>query len=212
MNIEFDISVEFLDEAEKQIFEILLKQRLSFNERWSNKPTFIKIKPILRMFGLVLSIFGAMITAVSISGGANWCPFSIRPEIYITFFAISGLFFYFLPRCEVGMKNWVRNLSTKSCNKLSKKSIANARKRAPYKAEYDIKGGSVSYYREKDGELKLVWTRKLEGVAIQGDFATVIFKKWTSFIPAIVILHKDFEVVRKSLGEQKIDCRLFGDI
>ena len=76
----------------------------------------------------------------------------------------------------------------------------------------DIRRGSISYYREKDGELKLAWTRDLKGVAIQGNFATIIFKKWTSFMPSIVILHEDLEVIGKALSEQKVDCRLIDEI
>jgi len=85
-------------------------------------------------------------------------------------------------------------------------------KQAPFKAEYSIKGGYISYYRKKDDEPKLAWIRKLKGVAVQSDFATIIFKKSTSFIPLIVILHKDFEIVGKVLIEQKIDCRLIGEL
>ncbi len=212
MNIAFNVNLEFLDEAEKQIFDILLKQRLSHNERWSNKPTFIKVKPILRIGGLVLSIFGAALCIASVLGKANWSLFSLRPEIYIIFFTISGVLFYFLPHCEIKIEGWVRNLSIKSCKKLSAKSVVNAKKQAPYKAEYNIKGGSISYYREKDGEVNLVWTRKLKGVSIQGDFATIVFKKWTSFIPKIVILHDNSEVIGRLLNEQKIECKFFDEI
>lgn len=212
MNIRFDVNVEFLDEAEKQIFQILLKQRLSYNERWFNKAIFIKIKPILRMVGLILSVFGVMLCGISILGGARWRLFSMSPDILIIFFIVSWLFFYLLSRFEILMKGWIQNISTNGCKKLSAKSISNARKQAPYKADYDIKGGSISYYREKDDELKLAWTRKLKGVAIQSDFATIIFKKWTSFVPAIVILHKDYEIIGRALIEQKIDCRLFCDL
>jgi hypothetical protein len=212
LNIKFDVSVEFLDEAEKQLFEILLKQRLSYNDRGSNKPLFIKIKPFLRLVGIVLSILGAALCGATIMSEHNWTLISIRPETYFILFILSSILFYSLPRLDLRMKNWVKKISVRSCAKLSKKALKNARSCVPYKAEYDIKGGSISYYREKDGALKLAWSRKLKGVAIQSDFATIIFKKWTSFIPVIVILHADYEKVETSLSEQNVRCKLISDL
>ena len=209
LNIRFEIDQDFLDVAEKQIFEILCTQRLSFNDRWFNNPTIVKLKPIIRMVGLVLCLFAALLSLIPLIFGIRWQSVVMGPELFLLFFGAVGLTFYFLPAIELRVRNLTRKITLKGSKKLAARSVKQARKLVPFTAEYDIKGGSVTYYREKDGELKLAWTRKIKGVAIQSERATIVFRKWTSFVPSIVLLHADVELTKVALREQNIDCRLY---
>lgn len=49
--------------------------------------------------------------------------------------------------------------------------------------------------------------RKLKGVAFQGKYATVIFRKWTSLSPKIVLLHEDFHSIETALNNVAIETR-----
>ena len=212
MNIKSEINASFLDEAEMQIFDILLKQRLCYNDRWVNNPVFVKITPLLRIFGLVASLIGVLLCIFSIVVGVHWQLFSFGPFVFILFFVLFGVIFYLLPKFDEKIKVAIRDIAVRSCKRLAKKCVVKGRKEAPYIAEYDIKGGCILYYREKGGKLKFAWMRKLKGVAIQSDSATLIFRKWTSIAPIIIILHNDRESVKNALSQQCIACKLFSEL
>ena len=207
MNIRFDVNHDFLNSAELQIFEVLLEQRFAFNDGWLDKPVLVKIKSVLRLIGLILSLLATATCLLALVLGQRWQSAMIGLELWVLIFFAFASFFYLLPRMERAIIRLMRKLSVKNCKKLSKKCLKDARKLAPYTAEYDIKGGSVSYYREIAGELKFVWIRKLKGVAIQTECATVVLRKWTSFVPKIILLHGDFSHTGQALLAQGIDCK-----
>ncbi len=212
MNIKSEINADFLDEAENQIFDILLTQRLAYNDRWANNPLFLKITPLLRKFGLAASLLGVLLCIFSIVVSVHWQLCSAGPFVFILFFILFGIIFYLLPKFDEKIKVAIRNIAFRSCGRLAKKCVVKGRKEAPYIAEYDIKGGCIMYYREKGGKLKFAWMRKLKGVAIQSDSATLIFRKWTSIGPTIIILHNDRESVKNALSQQSIACKLFSEL
>ena len=220
MNITFDVDIEFLDDVENQAFEILLNKRLSHISRWDlNRFTIIKQlksrQPFICKVGLLASLLMILISIGSMLVGRQLDVFSMNSYmLLLVFFACSILFYfapYLTPRYENIIKNWSRNLSIISCRKSASRIVLAARSHAPYRAEYLIKGGLISYCREKDNVLKTAWTKNLKGVAIQNQFVTIIFKKWASTLPHIVILHKDFDSVNRALVGQNIDCKLISD-
>ena len=77
---------------------------------------------------------------------------------------------------------------------------------APFEAEYEIDDELISYYRWKDNIRTLAWSRKLSGVAIHGSSVTLLFKKWTSVTPSMVILHQNFDAIKHVL-EHKIEFK-----
>jgi hypothetical protein len=110
-----------------------------------------------------------------------------------------GIFFYFLPRLE---SRWIarfRKGGSKGCSKLARKMLAKARKILPYEAEYIIRGDLITYYRGKDNNWRLLWSRRMKGFAIMGKHATLFFRKPTSIFPAMLILHSNNEAMESVL-------------
>lgn len=211
MKIKSNIDLRLVDRAEEEAFQILLKRRLSFNDRWHSRPSVLKAVSILRIIGLSLSILGALITIVSVTVKPDWCPTGLKAGVFILFFILAGVLFYFLPAFDRSIKGWVKKTATNSCRRLAKKCVKAARKAAPYEAEYDIKGDLISYYRGQNDDWQLAWSRKFKGVAIHGKSTTLFFRKWTSIQPIMVVLHKDFDTFEKVFTDLNIEFRPISD-
>lgn len=207
LKVKFSIDIDLVDRAESEAFEILLNQRLSFNNRWYSRPSVVKAMPVLRMLGLVLSMLGATLSVFIVTTKPAWCPAWLLSGGLTLFFILAGALFYFFPVVDRSIKNWVKNVSIKGCRKLSKKCVKAARKAAPCQVEYDIKGDLITYYRGKDDDWKLAWSRKLKGVAIHGESTTIFFKKWTSFQPIMVVIHTNFEAFEKVFKDLNIEFK-----
>lgn len=199
------IDAGFLDAAEEEIYQILLYQHLSYNDRWNSNFISVKVLPFIRVLGFVLSLVGVILSLYVMWRSPAWCPVWININYYLIAFIIFSVIFYFLPKINDAISNWSRNYAYKNCKKIAGKCVKDARNLAPYVAEYIIKGDSIIYCREKEGESKLAWTRKLKGVAIYAKHVTVIFRKWTSFSPKIIILHEDFDSLAAALIEIPIE-------
>lgn len=204
MKINSSIDSDLVDHAEEEAFQILLKQRLAFNDRWYSRPSVIKAVSLLRVFGLSVSVLGAVISIMAVTIKPAWCPAWLHAEVFILFFMLAGFLFYFLPSVDRSIKSWVNHTSIKSCKKLAGKCVKAARKAAPFQAEYDIKGDLITYYRGNNDVWKLAWCRRLKGVVIHGEATTIFFRKWTSIQPLMVILHEDFSSIEKVLTDLNI--------
>lgn len=207
MKIKFNIDLDLVDRAEEEAFQILLKQRLSFNDRWHSKPSAIRAISLLRIIGLLLSILGVLLSTVAVTIKPDWYLTDFEAGVFVLLFILAGLLFYFLPAFDHSIKNWVKKTATNSCRRLAKKCVKAARNAAPYEAEYDIKGNLISYYRGQDDNWQLAWSRKLKGVAIHGKSTTLFFRRWTSIQPTMVVLHKDFETFANVLADLNIEFR-----
>lgn len=209
--ITSQIDATLVQHAESQIYQILLKQRLAFNQRWQQQPTMNKIKKGLRYIGLILSIFGFIVMLIGLFSDANW---SFQPwQVYtlMVFFAVCIWFFFRLPKIEKTMQSWTQKVSEKSCRKLAKKSVKQAQKQLPFKAIYEIKGRLISYYRQrendqqKDQHWQFVWNRKFLPYAIQAPLVTVFFKQQKGFIARIIVLHENPEQMKENLERLGIE-------
>jgi|GEM_PF-2572304 len=207
MEIRSNIDSAFIDAAEDEIYQILLYQHLSYSDRWNSNYLSVKVIPIIRILGLILGIFGVLLSFYVIWRTPEWCPVWININFYAFAFFILSVIFYFLPKINNAIYNWSRNYAYKNCKKIAGKCVKEARHQAPYIAEYIVKGDSIVYCRKKDGESKIAWTRKLKGVAIFGQHATVVFRKWTSFSPKIIFLHEDFDSLAAALKNVPVETR-----
>lgn len=193
----------FLEKVEQECYQILLKQRLLYNERWYSSTIFQKTISILRLTGGLFSILGVLVSVFYLVY-PSVCPKWFLAELYVLFFIIAGLFFYFLPRIQARMLPRLKNSGGKICRFMARRSVATAKKLVPYEAEYTIEGDLTTYCRGKDGGRQQVWSRRLKGFAILGKHATLFFRKPTSLQPTILILHGDNEILESVLTELKI--------
>lgn len=207
MEIKVSIDSKFLDEAEKEIYEILLNQHLSYSDRWYSSPFVTRVMPLLRTLGICGSLFGIVLSVFVIWNKPVWCPLWVNIGYFALAFVLLLVVFYFLPSIQSSIQKWNRNYAFKNCKKIAGKCVKEARKQAPYLAVYEFKGNTIFYYRVKDNISKLAWTRKLKGVAFHGKRATVFFRKWTSFIPKIVILHEDANPVEAVLNSLPVETK-----
>ena len=202
---------EFLASAEVDINRILLSQRLAFNERWQSSSLATHYKPILRKLALFLSVLGFFLSALLLVLGIKWCDSAATPVVMLMAFLLLGIFSYYLDAFDPRIKQWTKKVSIKNCRKRAFKCVADAKLQAPFTAQYHIKGGAISYYREKNGDSKQVWNRVLSGIAIQSAHATAIFKSAKTIVPTIVILHVDRREIELALIEQGVECRLVAE-
>ena len=166
---------------------------------------------IIRIIGLSASIFGLGLSVYVILLTPSWCPLWIHIEYYALVFIATAFLFYYLLVIQNLIQNWSKQYASKSCKKLARKCVKEAKTEAPYIAEYKIEDDNLIYNRIKDDVSKPAWTRKLKGVAFHGKFATVFFRKWTSFLPIMIILHEDFHPIESVLANLHIETRPMRD-
>jgi len=205
--ITTSVNSDLLNKSEKEIFEILLNQHLSYSNRWYSNLFVTKVVPALRIVGLIGSLLGIGLCVYIIINKPEWCPAWANINLYTLTFFLLFILFYFFPRIHNFIVNWNRGYAYKNCKKIAAKCVRQARNQVPYIAEYKIDNDKITYYRVKDEVSKKEWTRKLKGVSFQGNNATVFFRKWTSFIPKIVILHEDIEPIKKALNNAQIEVK-----
>jgi len=190
VSIKSPVGANLLDRVERECYEILLQQRLLYNERWYSSPLFSKAVPLLRAIGIALSILGAALCVFYLVYPSS-CPKWFFAEMYLLFFVATGLVFYVLPRIEAKLIARMKGAGGPGCRRMAARLVAKARKRVPYEAQYDIKGDLMTYYCGKDNNWQQLWCRRLKGFAIVGGNATLFFRKPTSIQPTMLILYEN---------------------
>lgn len=213
--LQSDVDDDFIGRAEEDIYRILLQQRRQFNQRWQNHPTMNKVKVFLRYFGLLLCVVGVVLCAGSLFLGMSWDHRVWPLWALLVLFLLLAWFFINIPKFEQRAQQWTERVSQKSCRKLAKKCVKQADGMVPFKAQYEIKGDLISYYRKQPGDeassdhWQFVWNRTMAGYAVHSNHATVFFKTEKSIQPKIIVLHKDvreLQAVLSSLNIKSSHC------
>lgn len=202
VSIKTSVDLILLDKIEEEYFQILHQQRVIYNERWCKPAEYLNSLSSLRWIMITLSLLGALLCIYYLLYPGS-CPRWLYAELYLVFFVASSVLFYFTPRFHTKYITWLKKLGRNSCKRMARRYLSQARKLIPYDAEYIIKGDLISYYRGKDEKWKQLWSRRLKGYAVIGTYATILFKKPTSIIPAMLILYDNndaIETVVKELG------------
>lgn len=200
------IDKALLDQAEVECFEMLYQQRLLHNERWLSALLFNKTLSVLRLLGLVLSALGLLLTVFYLVYPSS-CPKWFFAKAYLLFFVLTGVLFYYLPRIQTRYHAWLKKAGKRGCQKLARRLIASARKKVPFDAKYEINGDIIRYSRGKDDQWQQAWSRKAKGFALLGRNATLLFRKPTSLIPTMIILHHDHEDMESTLKDLGMDYK-----
>ena len=111
--------------------------------------------------------------------------------LFIAFIAV----FVFQPQLTARIGEWSLRQADKRARRHANKGLRQARKLAPYEADYDLKGDLLVYSRTKDGEWRFAWFQTLgkfrgRGIAIQGESITAVFDRPSSLMPSILILQR----------------------
>jgi len=217
--LEFNSNVDecFLEQAEEEAFSILLGQRQAYNEKWRGGSFFQRGKSTLRLVGIWVCVLGFVLSLYLFIASPRWCPSSLSPGILLLFFILCGVLFYLFPAIEAWNREWVERVSLKSCRKMAERCVGSARSAIPFNACYEMKQGELYYYRQaiegdcddadkkQSREGKEIWKRKLKGIGVHGESVTLLFRKWQSIHPTVVILHRDFAQLKPLLDTTQID-------
>jgi len=199
LKISSEINTGFLDQAEQELFEIIFQQRRAFNIRWRSSRIFQQGLPILRVTGISLSVVGAVLCIYLFVRTPAWCTNHFYALSMLLLFVLFFVLFYFQNQLDHYLQQCLEKWIIGNCKKQAAKCVKAARACVPYSAEYEIRDKQIRYYRSKENKTDLVWTRKLDGVAFHRKQATIIYKKPTSFIPQIIILHAEFGSLEEAL-------------
>lgn len=206
-----EIDEAYIQQAEVQIYQILLKQRRAFNHRWQDNLTMNKIKTVLRYLGLFLCLAGIVIMALALVFKPTWVFSQTQVYGLLVFFLLVAWFFIKLPKFDGKAKKWTDNTSQKSCQKLAKRCVKHAKAMLPYHAQYEIKGDLISYYRKQqttpDNNEKwyFVWNRRMCQYAVQAGLVTVFFKQAKSIQPKIIVLHENPNELKSRIKQHDIN-------
>ena len=208
--IESHIDAAFIERAEDQIYQILLTQRLAFNQRWFQHVSMNKVKTALRFFGLFVCLAGVAVMTLSLTMDPTWRFTQWQVYGLLVFFILAAWFFIKLPTLDSRAKNWAEKMSQKSCRKLAKKCVKQAKSLLPFNAQYEIKGDSISYYRNQqittddNQQWHFVWNRKMSRFAVQAACATIFFKQSKSIQPKMIVLHEQADELKNIMDQFKV--------
>jgi hypothetical protein len=191
----FIVDADHCQRAADELYGILRTQQLGFTQRWNTARTTRVVSGVARWVGLIGSLSGlALVGALLYFDTQEW---AVQPSAwYLPMFAAFFVFFVFTPRVVVGLQRWSFGFADKRVRRVADRCVREARRLAPYEAEFDFRGDLLIYLRGKDGVWNLAWSRMVSkfrerGLAIQGESVTVLLKRPTSLGAAIVILHRD---------------------
>jgi hypothetical protein len=124
------------------------------------------------------------------------------------------MFFVFTPWIATRLRRWSFGQAGRNARRQAEKCVKQARRLAPYEAEFDFRGELLLYLRGKEGVWHLAWSRMLgkfreRGLAVQSENVTVIFSKPKSLNPQVIILHRDREWTTAVLQEAGITLSRF---
>jgi hypothetical protein len=188
LRLATNVDADFLTKIEVElvpiIYHCLMEHRNRVIHAKIYRSLFALLKP-LSLFGLATSLL------ILLVGG--WLSDSIR-------FGIIGALFFLLftsllafswntKKREQRLLSIVRPywlwLARVEANTLLNK----AKKAAPYIGEYDFRGNLAAYYRTKNENSTLIWTREILGFRLPGHCFTLLFKNAKSLHPYAIILH-----------------------
>ncbi|MGR8932275.1 MAG: hypothetical protein ACU836_16725 [Gammaproteobacteria bacterium] len=208
-NIRTSVDQPFIEQAEREAFQILLAQYRLYYEHWNTS-----VRPKIRIFGLSVSLFGLILSLSTIAylkfKYGNIACMSGSTTKFVFYAALMLIFFgvfYFWLKPRKSIPNWAMKLARKNFKKIAHVCVKEAKKLVPFEAEYQIDADTIAYYRLQNGDKKPVWTRKPKGIAVHASSVTLFFKKWTTLSPIMVILHTDFDQLKPALEQQEIDFK-----
>lgn len=183
----------------REVYSVIFSQYLErVNFRTQNKIMF----PI-RMFLFFLGVFMILASFYFISGDVYGRLFLIEPTAIFIVGVIAFLMSFYLKKVVY----FGRIINERNSKKLTDKVLSGVEDILPFTAKYSIENHFVTYSVEKESEKRMVWKKKLKGIARQGELVTILFPKWAPMFPYMTIFHSDKEAVRKALEEQGIECR-----
>lgn len=147
---------------------------------------------IARALGITFSLLGlTFVCALLLFETRSW---STQPGIWFVPLFVAGFAAsVFQPQISARLRERTQRYSDKQARRHADRGLNAARRLAPYEAEYRLEGDLLVLSRAKDGKWLPAWRRALgkyraDGVAIQAEKITAIFRRHSSLTPSILIL------------------------
>jgi len=204
VSIKIQVDTALLDKVEAECNAILWQQRQRYNRRWYQSRHFAVTTSVLRLAGLVASGAGIALSVFYLVY-PGFCPRWFYSSLFLVLFFVAGVFFVFMPRFQARVVNGMLEAGRPGCRRMARRFVSRARKAAPYNTEYSFRGDLISCFREKDGQHKLAWSRRMRGYAILGQYVALVFRKSTSLIPTMLILYENPGVLSTTLGDLGVE-------
>jgi hypothetical protein len=199
-SLQSHVDAALLDRVESECDAILWHQRQRYNQHWYQSRQFTRVTTGLRIFGLVVSGLGIAVSLYYLV-----CRQFLPQWLFLVFFVLAGIFFLFLPKLQARIVRRMQKAGRPACRRMARRYVGRARKRAPFEAEYTIRGDLVSCYREKDGLHKQAWSRRIRGYVFVGEHVALVFRKPSSLFPRMLILGSDPEALAAALDDLGIE-------
>jgi hypothetical protein len=193
----FTVDQDHCQRAEDELCEILKQQETGFVDRWNASPASRVTVKFATVVGMLLSFVGLVLVAALLYFDAQSWATQPHP-VWLAVFAGFMMVFALVPRITARIRAWSRARAGRNARRHAQRGLGQARRLAPYEADYDYKRDLLVYSRGKDDQWQLAWSRSLgafreRGIAIQGEAVTVLFRKPGSLLPSLLILQRDRE-------------------
>jgi hypothetical protein len=209
MEYHFQVEVDngLVAKATDELFVCLLARNLAFIDRWYSSVLTGRIKSITRLVALGLCTLGILLCLVVISFCPAWVTVSPKVVGYISAFIAFGLVFYYLPTIDRKARRWTERNAVRQCKRRARRATARVKRLLPVTVEYYFKGDVLICNRRKNNTRVKAWTRRIKGIACQGETITVIFKTSKSIYPIAMLLHRDNTVLNDALKALSIKIK-----
>lgn len=114
-------------------------------------------------------------------------------------FVFAATFYFNALSLESKATGFYRRLSMSLSRRYSRRMLKQAKRNAPFLAEYDFRHDLVNYMRVTGDTVSMIWSRKIKGVAVLGKNFTVFFKTPQTPYPTMIILCHDEAGLRQYL-------------
>jgi hypothetical protein len=115
-------------------------------------------------------------------------------------FVFASSFYFGVLSLESKATGFYRRLSMRLSRRYSLRMLKQAKRNAPFLAEYDFRHDLVNYMRVKGDTVSMIWSRRIKGIPVSGKDFTVFFKTPQTPYPTMIILCDDGAGLRQYLG------------
>jgi hypothetical protein len=195
--IRFVVDAAHCQRATDELSAILSQQERAFLSRFDFRVPAKALLQTARVIGILASICGLGLCAVRLYfDSSSWTARSNM--LLLLFFVTCSLIFAYQPWLVRRTWEWSFRGADRRARRHAERLVRVASRMAPFEADYEFKSDVLTYARGKDNAWHKGWSRPLKrfqarGLAVQAASVTVIFRKRTSFLPSVVILHEDRE-------------------
>lgn len=197
LTIKANVTREQLTIINVQLQEIMLQRFLKKNKVFQLDFYTKKIEPVLFIVIRALSVL-----LFIISGILMFLPQDLFDSHELDIAACLGaaaFFFIFSDRNRNIFNALLAGLNAKLFTWAAKTRattiLKQAKKLAPFQAEYDFHGNSLTYYRTKDDSASQIWNIKIKGYFMVMQGFTLLFRDETKPYPYSILLCSTEELV-----------------